>query len=104
MPAEAIHLSALEDSLKKSPARSFLSRTALQRGVRLGAVLIDLPYFDRFGLAVARYLLKLPVGSGSPWGDAFHLRCPVAVGKGLLWGARSLLERQSTRAEGELLL
>jgi hypothetical protein len=100
MPAEAVHLSALDDSLAASPARAALRRHA--REARLGAVFVDLPYFDHFALAVVRYLLKRPVTS-SAWGAEFHLGRPVALGKALLRRAASLRAEPSSREDGERL-
>ena len=71
MPAEGVHFSALRDSGLSGDA------------ARLGAVFVDLPYFERFPLAVLRYLLDagpLP----SRWGDVTHRRAPIAVGRGLM--------------------
>lgn len=103
MPAEAIHLSALEDSIRGSRAAALLSTQRGYADARLGAVLIDFPYFDRFALGVLRYLAKRPVAV-SPWGDAFHQRAPVAIGKGLLRAARRLSERASSRDDGDRVL
>ncbi len=101
MPAEAVHLSALHDSLPGSPARALLR--AHPREARLGAVFVDLPYFDHFVLAVLRYLLKLPV-TGSAWGAAFHFEQPVGLGKALVRRAAALRDEPDARAEGDRLL
>lgn len=103
MPAEAIHLSALEDSIQRSSARGFLAPGERRAEARLGALFVDLPYFDRFPRAVARYLLKLPV-TASAWGDIFHWQAPVALGKRLLVAARGLRGARSSRESGERLL
>ena len=103
MPAEAVHVSALSDSIVGSAAASMLSVGGLRDDARLGAVMIDLPYFDRFALGVARYLLGRPVAV-SRWGDAFHRRAPVALGKGLLTAARRLRARASSRQDADRVL
>lgn len=103
MPAEAIHLSALADSIPGSRASASLSSRQALADARLGAVLIDFPYFDRFALGVVRYLAKRPVAV-SPWGDAFHQRAPVAIGKGMLRSARRLRAEKGTRGDAERVL
>lgn len=101
MPVEAIHLSALLDSLQAFPGRKLDDQ---QRNLaRLGAVAIDFPYFDRFVVGVVRYLLKQPTAMSS-WGNLFHEQRPVGVCKVLLRKARSLREQVSTRAAGERVL
>lgn len=103
MPAEAIHLSALSDSIEGSRARAFLSGAGPRYAARVGATFIDTPYFDRFPIAVMRYVLKRPV-SVSRWGDVFHHRAPAGLGKAFLRQARRLRERTSTREAGDLFL
>ncbi len=73
MPAEGVHFSALNDSAVATPHPG---------AARLGAVFVDLPYFDRFPSAVLRYLLDRPPAP-SRWGDVTHHRAPIAVGRGL---------------------
>lgn len=101
MPAEAIHLSALADSEPGSPARPLLREHG--RLARLGAIYVDLPYFDYFALKVLFYLLKLPV-TASAWGAAFHLERPVTLGKALVRRAASLRAETATREGGDGLL
>jgi hypothetical protein len=101
MPAEAIHLSALKDSTLGSAAEALMQKH--ERETRLGAIFVDLPYFDRFALGVLRYVLKRPVTS-SPWGAAFHTERPVALGKALLREAAALRADRATRPEGDRLL
>lgn len=80
MPAEGVHFSALDDSgLASSHAAA----------LRLGAVFVDLPYFEHFPLAVVRYLLGRPPAP-SRWGDVTHHRAPIAVGRGLVEEAQRL--------------
>ncbi|MBI4509352.1 MAG: hypothetical protein HY698_06925 [Deltaproteobacteria bacterium] len=108
MPAEAIHISAYLDSV--GPAahgvpgrlRSFLADPAKERAARLGAVLVDLPYFNRFPLAVARYFVNLPQAK-STWGAIFHRQAPALVGRSLLTLARDEGALRGS-PEGELLL
>lgn len=98
MAAEAVHLSALADGLAlpglPGGLRALLSMGGETRGLelaRLGAVFVDLPYFDRFPLKAALYA----VGRTQPpsaWGDAFHQERPVAVGTAMLAEARALRE------------
>lgn len=96
MAAEAVHLSALVDGLAlpglPGGLRALLSLAGEARGLalaRLGAVFVDLPYFDRFPLKAARYAAGLPQPP-SAWGDAFHQERPVAVGAAMLAEARTL--------------
>jgi hypothetical protein len=107
MPAEAVHLSALADSFHAVDA-------SLRRAVgfddperhqllRLGAVMIDLPYFDRFALGVARYLLRRPLATSS-MGDAFHRNRPVELGKRLLRRVAELRAHRASARDGERLL
>ncbi len=73
MPAEGIHLTSLREAaagVELSPA----ARSRLVRhddAGRLGALLVDLPYFDRFAGEVARYVLGRPPRP-SPWGARLH--------------------------------
>jgi hypothetical protein len=61
MPVEAVHLSGLVDSLATSSAWVRRATSGpYHRAARLGALFVDLPYFDRFSLAVARYALRQP--------------------------------------------
>lgn len=101
MPVEAIHLSALQDSL--AVTGDAMSRPELRNLARLGAVTIDFPYFDRFALGVARYLLKRPTAI-SQWGNLFHEHRPVGVCKALLRHTRELRQRASTRSAAERVL
>jgi hypothetical protein len=103
MPAEAIHLSALTDSIKGASAEKFLQDKARREAAQVGAIFVDLPYFEDFPLVVARYLMGRPVAV-TEWGDRFHYETPVGFGIALLSGARRLLESNTTRLEGEWLL
>lgn len=85
MPAEGIHLSALDDLIAAGPRRcvSRLAAGARREAARLGSVLVDLPYFESFAMAVANYLLGRPQRS-SPWGDTLHHQQPISVGYRLM--------------------
>lgn len=89
MPVEAIHISAYVDSILASSAPAALRHGALHELGRLGALVIDFPYFDRFPLGVARYLLKRPTAQSS-WGDRLHHGKPVGGALSMLASARAL--------------
>lgn len=75
MPAEGIHLTALREA-SASPRLDSSARQRLVRredAARLGALLVDLPYFHRFAGEVVRYLAGIPA-KPSPWGPALHER------------------------------
>jgi Zinc dependent phospholipase C len=92
MPVEAIHLSAYDDSLSPIALPDHLLTPEARELGRLGSVAIDFPYFDRFPVGVARYLLKLPTAV-SEWGELLHHGRPAEVARGLLLRARALLAR-----------
>lgn len=106
MPAEAIHLSALDDTLRRLDAAVRREVGAddpeLYQLLRLGAVMIDLAYFDRFALGVVRYLMKRPIAT-SPLGDQLHQHQPVRLAKALLRRARALRRERTTRHDGDRL-
>jgi Zinc dependent phospholipase C len=103
MPAEAIHLSALSDSILGSSAEKFLSTKATREAAKVGAMFVDLPYFEDFPLVVLKYLLKRPVAV-TVWGDRFHDETPIGLGIEFLRGAQKLLEKPSSRTSGEWAL
>jgi hypothetical protein len=103
VPAEAIHLSVFQDSLARSQAAHALAGTELFGLGRLGAVAIDLPYFEKFPISVARYLLGLTTAT-SAWGNLFHEQAPVRMTKLLLDTARDLRTQTRTRVAGERVL
>ena len=73
MPAEGIHLTALREAMA-SPALSTSVRRRLVRdddAARLGAILVDLPYFHRFTNEVLRYVVGIPA-KPSVWGQVLH--------------------------------
>ena len=73
MPAEGIHLTALREALMSPALDASVRRRVLRRddAARLGALLVDLPYFHRFAGEVVRYVLGVPARP-SPWGAALH--------------------------------
>ncbi|MDB4973109.1 MAG: hypothetical protein JWN48_1450 [Myxococcaceae bacterium] len=94
MPVEAIHISAFSDSLSGSLVPESMQRGPLRALGKLGALVIDFPYFEHFPLGVLRYLLKRPTAQ-SAWGDALHKGTPVA-------GACSMLSAvHALRAAGQ---
>jgi hypothetical protein len=103
MPVEAIHLSAFADSLALSSASASMRRGRAFALGRLGSVVIDFPYFERFPLGVMRYLLKRPTAL-SPWAKALHFTTPVAVAHVMLEHVRALRQRASTQGEAEDVL
>jgi hypothetical protein len=102
VPAEAIHLSVFQDSLARSGAARHTATAELFALGRLGAVAIDLPYFDRFPISVARYLLRMTTAT-SAWGNLFHERAPVQVTKLLLRSARALRAQAGNREAAQRL-
>jgi hypothetical protein len=103
MPVEAIHLSAFLDSLAVSRARHTLATPELREIGRLGALVIDFPYFDHFPLGVLRHFLKLPTAV-SDWGEALHHGRPVLAAKSMLTRARQLCAKDETRPQGARVL
>jgi hypothetical protein len=103
VPVEAIHLSAFVDSLALSRAREALPTDDLRSIGRLGSLVIDFPYFDRFPIGVMRHFLKLPTAV-SDWGEALHHGRPVLVAKSMLARARELAAHDVTRADGARVL
>lgn len=102
MPVEAIHLSAFTDSLAESPAAARLARPELRELGRLGALVIDFPYFQRFPIGVMRHFLKVPTAV-SKWGAELHHGRPVLVLKSMLGRVRDL-ERDGASDAAERVL
>lgn len=104
MPVEAVHLSGLVDSVAES---SHWVRRAtsgpFHRATRLGALFVDLPYFDRFSQAVVRYALRTPQ-TPSVWGDVFHQRTPIALGIALAESGHKLAQQSATKEAGQTLM
>lgn len=105
MPAEAVHLSALSDTLREAPP-SLRRLAAEPRGLgalQLGALFVDLPYFETIGSSLVRHALHLPPRP-SPWGDRLHQEAPIRVGR-LLGEAGARLRRcAQTREAGDSLI
>jgi hypothetical protein len=73
VPAEGVHLTALREAMA-APALTPAVRRRLVRdddAARLGAILVDLPYFHQFLGEVVRYMTGLPA-KPSPWGATLH--------------------------------
>lgn len=108
MPAEGIHLSALDDVIATGSALTtrYLARGSRRQAARLGTLFVDLPYFDRFGKAVLNFLLGRPL-HGSAWGDTLHQRMPIALGMHLMRTGCGLAQRSPSsleREKGELII
>lgn len=104
MPAEAVHLSALQDTLTGASGQvaALVARPELREAARLGAVFVDLPYFESFPRALLNYVLKRPQRP-SRWGDIFHHRTPIAVGRALAEAGAALQQSRATHSEGQYL-
>lgn len=105
MPAEAVHFSALDDTLLAVPneVRAALTGAALLPMTRLGAMFVDLPYFESIGLTLFAHVL----GSAprpQPWGDRFHVQCPIALGVRLGEEGARLRARRDQRDVGHALV
>jgi hypothetical protein len=88
VPAEGIHLSALADTRAGADGAIERLLRVHERAARLGAVLVDLPYFERFPVELLRYVAKRPP-QPSRWGDILHRSKPARVGLELLRAARA---------------
>ena len=100
---EAVHLSGLADSLAGSSAWVRRATSGQhQAAARLGALFVDLPYFDRFARAVIRYALKKPQAH-SVSGDVFHQKTPIALGRLFGEAGVRLAAKTATRQAGETL-
>jgi hypothetical protein len=73
MPAEGVHLTALREALASARLDPGARRRIVRReeGARLGALLVDLPYFDRYLGEVVRYALGI-AARPSCWGALLH--------------------------------
>lgn len=87
MAAEGVHMTALEESVlgpSRPVAREVSSLVERHRSLaRLGAVLVDLAYFENFGSMVIRHLAGTPQ-IGSAWGDRLHKAGPQRLLEALL--------------------
>ncbi|MEJ7597059.1 MAG: zinc dependent phospholipase C family protein [Kofleriaceae bacterium] len=89
MPAEGIHLTAVREATA-APQLSPAVRRRLVKyddAARFGAILVDLPYFHRYALEVARYLTGRPAGA-SRWGAELHEGGAVGLLQALVERAR----------------
>jgi hypothetical protein len=89
VPAEGIHLTALREAMA-APGLGASARRRIVRdedAARLGALLVDLPYFDHYAAEVARYLAGV-AARPSPWGALLHEGGAVALLRALLDLAR----------------
>ena len=90
MPAEGIHLTALREALAAgglgTAARRRISND--EDAARLGALLVDLPYFDHYIGEVVRYLAGRAARS-SPWGAILHEGGAITLLHALLDVARA---------------
>jgi Zinc dependent phospholipase C len=89
VPAEGIHLTALREAIASPRLGGAARRRALRHedAARLGALLVDLPYFDRYAGEVVRYALGIPLRP-SPWGALLHEGGAVTLLGALLERAR----------------
>jgi hypothetical protein len=73
MPAEGIHLTALQETAFLAAMPTAARRCVLRftGAARLGSVAPDLPYFDRYGEELVRYVAHVPARP-SPWGRRIH--------------------------------
>lgn len=80
MPAEGIHLTALEEAVASPgfPAEARRCVTRHPDPARFGAVMLDLPYFDRYAEEVGRYVLRR-APRPSRLGDEVHERAAVPI-------------------------
>lgn len=97
MPAEGIHLTSLREAATSAQldasARVFVVRH--DDAARLGALLVDLSYFDRFAGEVIRYVARRPPRP-SPWGARLHQGGAVELLDAMLEVARQ--DREGTTA------
>jgi hypothetical protein len=89
VPAEGIHLTALREALAAPTLDTSVRRRLIRRedAARLGALIVDLPYFHRFAGEVVRYVVGIPARP-SPWGAALHEGGAVALLSELIRVAR----------------
>lgn len=100
MPADAIHLAALNDVVEQR--RGLFGAAPELQAARLGAVFVDLPYYERIALTLAAHVFGRHV-SWSDWGHRFHTERPIAFGEAILDEARALRAEPGTRRHGDWL-
>ena len=105
MPAEAIHLSAWADTQLSASTyvRSATSTPVLAEAARAGALLVDLPYFESFHVAVWKYLRKQPQRP-SRWGDMTHNLRPIELALKLGEAGVQLSRARATADAGQYLV
>ncbi|MFM2418106.1 MAG: hypothetical protein RL385_2829 [Pseudomonadota bacterium] len=96
MPVEAIHISTFQDSFARLRLPAVLRHDRMRDLGRMGSLVIDFPYFDRYPVGVARYLLKLPTAV-SHWGGALHHGDPSLMARAILDHAKAHLRTSSER-------
>ncbi len=84
MPAEGIHLTALREAVARStfPADARACVTRHEATARLGAIALDLPYFDGYLAEVVRYLIgrrPKPSAAGAVVHDGAAIGITLAV-------------------------
>jgi hypothetical protein len=89
MPAEGIHLTSLREAVASERLQASARRLVLRNedAARMGAVLLDLPYFDRYAEEVVRYVARLAPRS-SLYGGVIHERAAVPIALAMLDRAR----------------
>lgn len=105
MPAEAVHLSALTDTLSEAPLplRRLAAEPWALGALQLGALFVDLPYFETIGSSLVRHALHLPPRP-SRWGDRLHHEAPIRLGRMLGEAGARLRRSTSTREAGDSLI
>jgi hypothetical protein len=80
MPAEGIHITAFREASTSSRLPGEARRAVMRHedAGRLGAVVLDLPYFDRYAEEVVRYATRLRPRH-SPWGAIVHEEAAVPI-------------------------
>lgn len=91
MPAEGIHLTALREAIAAPmfPVSARACTTRYEGAARLGAIALDLPYFDRYLGEVVRYALGIKLRP-SPLGSVVHDGAAIGIAFSILERAREL--------------
>ena len=90
MAGTLLHITIADAALERHGARHRRMEAALEhrRNYRLGAVFVDLPYFDRLWLNGLKTVFHRPL-SFNEWGTAIHRKSPFSLLVELLDGASS---------------
>jgi len=107
MPAEAIHFTALEDTMLALPisVRKRMACPEMIAATRLGTMFVDLPYFESIGMSLVCHALAINRRPHpQPWGDWFHQRAPIEVGIRIGEQGVKLARHSDTRNAGERLI